>query len=187
MPKLKRLSLISGIVLLCVAATAVFAYTELWTGGCSTGTLYYNNVAYTYGTGSYTGYIRDTTLTAGQKDTFDKYTNTIRCAFYHRGIDGSIQDSLVIKYYSWGFKGWKYTGTSGTKSGQGTFHAACSNKVFLFTGTWNASTPTYGFDYTQTPPTASGSWSIDANQPYYGSGTITGSGTFSLTRTSYTP
>jgi len=159
-----------------VAASNAYGYTELWTGGCGTGTLYYNNHAYTYGNGNFAGYIRDTTKTAGQRDTFDLYTNTWHVVFYY-DLHGANPDSLVILNYSWGFRGWKYTGTTGTHDGEGTFLAACSNKVFVFTGTWDNTT----FDYRPSTPTASGDWSVDDNQ------SLSGSGTFGLTRAYYTP
>jgi len=178
--------IIAAVAMILVAASSAYAYTELWTGGCGSGTLTYNGDDYYYGYGNYTGYIRDTTKTAGQRDTFDLYTNTWHAVFYY-DLHGANPDSLVILNYSWGFRGGKVTGTSGTKYGSGTFYAACSNKVFLFTSTWSAMSSPYGFFYTSSPPTVSGTWSVDANQPYYGPGTLTGSGTFSLTRAYYTP
>jgi len=178
----KKTILIIAVAMMLVAASNAYGYTELWTGGCGTGTLTYNGNVYTHGNGNYAGYIRDTTKTAGQRDTFDLYNNTWHVVFYY-DLHGANPDSLVILNYSWGFRGGKVTGTSGAKSGLGTFHAACSNKVFLFTGTWYNTT----FDYRPGTPTASGDWSVDANQPYYGPGTLTGSGTFSLTRAYYTP
>lgn len=181
----KKALIIIAVAMMLIAASSAYAYTELWSGGCGTGTLTYNDDDYYYDHGDYNGNIRDTTKTAGQRDTFDLYTCTWEAVFYHwsGGIEhsGSIDDSLVITEYSWGVRGWKYTGTTGTKYGEGTFIAACTNKNFVFYGTWDNTT----FDYTPHTPTASGDWDVTGTYPDQVD--LEGDGTFELTRTYYSP
>ena len=108
----KNLLPILGVVLILAGVTTGYAteYEERWDGWFDTGTLYYNSVSYTL-VGEATATVYDTTYSVSI-DTFYYITQPALFLFISADND-SIRLSITV------FRGYKGTGTSGTKEGTG--------------------------------------------------------------------
>lgn len=150
------------------AATSAYGYHETWNGWYTTGTLYYNNNAYSWSNPGLSA--SDSTI--GSRDTFYQSGTWGTMPFVCDAIDDTIY--LVVN----SFTGGKPTGESGTKDGAGTWAGgyliASTRSSGSISGTWSAT-----FDYTQVTPSYSGTWTRTASSP----DNITGGGTSSGTRT----
>ncbi|MBN2379659.1 hypothetical protein JXM67_07655 [candidate division WOR-3 bacterium] len=154
-------------------------YEERWDGWFDTGTLYYNSVAYTL-VGEATATVYDTTYSVSI-DTFYYITQPALFLFISADND-SIRLSITV------FRGYKGTGTSGTKEGTGGWIGQglrMKNTVeTTFTtviGTWDTNGGSEYFDYNSSPPVYTAGWDVIGSSP---SG-LSGGGTNSGQRTYY--
>jgi len=176
----KKLLLIAAVAVMLMAATSASAYYyESWDGWFNSGTLAYNDTAYTIVGGSCLT-VDDYTLDPpSDRDTFGIWIQIPRIAFVCVAGSG---DSIFV--YIATFTGGKEYGTSGTKEGEGYWDGDGSQrneygqlvKIFDFWGTWSAT-----FNYSSDPSTYSGTWTVTGSNPPG----VTGGGTCSGHRTYY--
>lgn len=185
MTKNKPILLIAAVAVMSAAATSVQAYSEHWSGFFGGGTITYNNTTYTYrnSTSVAPSYIYAWTYSVSIDSITGLYLNKHTGYFYN----ADTTDSLIIELVDYGsykkLLGKKETGTSGTKEGDGTWTGECTNKSFYLRGTWDTYGASEYFNYNLTPPVGNGGWDVT----WSSTAGVSGSGTWQMTRTSYSP